>query len=191
MGSYSGQPDVNAALAGAFFQRDALCVAAQGFKVETFPRVMASAASVMVGGTVYVTGVGLLRGEIVSNITILLTSPTASGMTLSKVGLLDLAGNRLALSADQGTAWQTASLKTCAMIAPYTVPVSGMYYVAVVAAASVTLPSIGRSAITAAAEGMPGFSFPHASMLSQTDIPSAVTLQVASGVQLAMWAGVS
>jgi hypothetical protein len=184
--------------AAADFARLNPSLTAQGLIAETFPRSMNTAATaLMIGGTVYLTAIPLFAGNVVTKI-ILGISNAGVAMTLSKVGLYDKAGARLAVSADQGASWETALRKEISLSAPYTVTVSDAFYVALVAAGG-TLPRIlgGAAVSTAAALDLIGGSIggtgvrPYAVMTGQTDLPATVTLAAPSAAPFAFWIGVN
>lgn len=126
----------------------------------------------MTGGSVYYTAIGLAEGDVVTNI-IVPVSTQGSGVTLSKAGLYDSALTLLASSADQGTAWQSTGKKVCALASPYTVTSTGLYYLAVIATASTTLPTLIRGTNNATGNAVigsgpkPAFDEP-----SQSDLPA-------------------
>jgi hypothetical protein len=100
-------------------------------------------------GTIYFMAVGLVAGDVVSNITVYVsTGGTATSTSL--VGLYSKAGVRLAQSADQASAWNTIGKYTVAMTAPFTVTVSDGYFVAILAKTGTTMPTMFRGSPGAA-----------------------------------------
>lgn len=162
---------------------------AQGVLAETAPAVTQGA---IVDGTIYFMGLQLYAGTQVSRISIGI-STAGTGTSLSKVGLYDSAGNRLALSADQGAAWDSAGLKNIAMTSPYAVPTSGWYYVAFIAKTATTMPtpvvSIATSSVVLGAIGPynGGTTLRWGVMTGQTDLPSSATI-VAGAAPKVIWA---
>jgi hypothetical protein len=175
------------------FDRYNVSLQAQAIIYETFPRSAFGNNAAMVSGTIYYFGIPLLAGDMVTNITIAV-SVAGTVMTLSKVGLYDSAGNRLALSADQGTNWQSSSQKTIAMITPFVVITSGLYYVAAIAIGT-TQPGLVRGSAGSAATG--GWISPIGAgqllagiQVAQTDLVNPGTI-TASVLSFNYWAAIS
>lgn len=157
--------------------RQSIVVRAEGGGVATVPRQHTFAQTIMVGGTVYYVGVGLLAGDVITGISLSLTNAGVA-MTLSKAGIYSPSGSRVALSADQGTAWESAGMKTAPLTASYTVPSNGHYYLAIVGAGG-TLPTVTRSSAQSAASGFStaiGTGIrPYAAEAGQADLPTTAT----------------
>lgn len=104
---------------------------AQGFKAETFPYMMCAGSQGTTDTAAYYTAIVLYAGTTVTNLSVHVTAATTATVG-SKVGLYTItpAITRVAVSADLGTAWETLGFKTHAMITPYVVPVTGVYYCA-------------------------------------------------------------
>lgn len=171
------------------FSRSSLVTSANGYFAETIDRKVISGAAAAVDGTVYLTAVGLQAGEVVSAIAANIGT-AGSGLTLSKLGLYDKSGNRLATSADQGSAWTAVGLAEAAMIVPYTAPTTDVYYGAFIAKAS-GLPTV-VSLAGASQSFTRASSFPLcAIMTAQTDLPSVVTFTINPATVLAkiLWMG--
>lgn len=170
--------------------RDQLALTAQGLITETWPRAaVASAATIMVDGRAYFIAVGLRAGDVVSNLAIAIHVAGAT-MTLSKVGLYSKAGTRLAVSADQGTAWQSAGMKNVALASPYTVTADDGYFVAVIGKGT-TLPRLasGNTNVNQAAAVGSGM-LSSGNLDAQTDLPASATIS-GSADAVAYWVGVS
>lgn len=167
---------------------------AQGLIAQTYDRSGgAPSLALLVDGTAYFTAIPLFSGSTVTNISVPV-SVAAVGMTLSKVGLYDSAGNRLAVSADQGAAWESTGMKTIAVVTPYAVPTSGLYYAALVAKATVTLPTVLRSSsgIGTLVTGMTAIGagkLPVGTLTAQTDL--AATAAITLGSPSSLWIGIS
>lgn len=165
---------------------------AQGILAETAPPTTQAA---IIDGTIYFMGVQLHAGQVVSRISIGI-STAGNGTSLSKVGLYDASGNRLARSADQASAWDTAGLKNIDMITPYTIPTSGWYYVAFVAKTATTMPtpvvSIATSSVVLGAIGPfnGGSTLKWGVQTGQTDLPATATI-VAGAAPKVLWAVVT
>lgn len=164
-------------------------VAGEGLIAEAFDRALAPAGVIMIGGTVYLERVHLHAGDVVTNLHVAVTAAGVA-VSLSKVGLYSKAGARLALSADLGVAWQSTGLKTHPLIAAYKVDASDDYYVAAVAAAGTTLPTLlaGSAAPLAGAAVGAGLR-PFAAMTGQADLPATATF--AGAAPISYWMGLS
>jgi hypothetical protein len=171
-------------------QRADIQAVSDGLIAQTFARSAMTGGTILVGGTAYFSSMPLAAGDVVSSIVICVTTAGVA-MTLSKVGLYDTAGNRLAVSADQGTAWETSGYKAAAMTTPYTVPTTGVYYTAVIAAGG-TNAIVGRTAmVIPAVSGMalsPGAVL-FGSETGQTDLDPTATI-TASSTSFYHWMGV-
>ncbi len=166
---------------------------AQGLITETFPRQTGVANTASTTGTIYGAGVYLFAGEVVTNLSIIITT-AANTSTFAKVCLYDTAGNRLAISADQGLGWDTGGLKTVALTAPYLVPVTGWYYAAYLSVATTGPSTCGSNGTAAALLAMcvpvgAGF-IPWFTVAAQTDLVNPVTI-AAGAAPTPKWIGLS
>ena len=137
-------------------------VGPNGTLAETIPRqfVTSTSGGTMTSGTVYLCGINLPSGTLVSNIT--LCSVGAAGTpTHYQFGLYSgsqSAPSLLASSADQTTtAWGANTVKSLAMTAPYRITTPGVYYVAfvMVATTASTLAGMGPKTNAALAATAP------------------------------------
>lgn len=168
--------------------REDLMASGQGLIAQNYDRQAAGNTSIMIGGTIYFGLLPLFKDEVVTNVHI---SVTANGVTstLAKCGLYDKAGNRLAISADQGTAWDTAGIKTVPMSTPYTILADDVYFAAVIAQAA-TLPTLARNANNGNIPGTIGSGArPFGTQAGQTDLINPATIGAASSI--GYWFGVS
>lgn len=145
----------------------------QAIKGEAYPRTTGSAGTQLTGGTIYLVAVGLKKGDVVTNV---LCKTTAGGTTttLSKVGLYDKNGNRLAISADRGSDWDFVGAFTNPLTGAYTVTSTDLYYLAVVTNATSTCSMWGTTTtdLQAFSGGVRTFA---TGGTGQTDLPSTVT----------------
>ncbi|MFD8771460.1 glycosyl hydrolase family 28-related protein [Streptomyces sp. NPDC059916] len=98
------------------------------------PAVISGAAASVSAGAVYLQKVRIAnRATIVTNVVAYVSN---AGVTLTAAqnfaGIYDASGARLAVTADQASAWTTTGTKTMALTAPVTLAV-GTYYVALLA----------------------------------------------------------
>lgn len=157
-------------------------LAGLGIIAETFPQVVIAGSTIMIDGTVYWMAIPLQAGQVVTGAVIAISTGGA-GVSLSKLGLYDSAINRLALTADQGAAWNSSGLKQAAFTAPYTVPVTGIYYFAMVAKTATTMPTPWRGVASGTgAAGLTGKPAPYGTQQTQTDLPNPGTLGATSAI---------
>lgn len=133
--------------------RDRILRNALGFTHETYDFGTQTNATTLVAGNAYFIGIGLLAGDVISNV-YLIVNTAAAALTYSRIGIYDKTGALLAISADQGASWQTTGFKTVP-IGPLTIPATDIYYIGIFTAGT-TLPLITRGIVTSAA--IPQFS---------------------------------
>lgn len=112
-------------------------------------------------------------GEVVTNLTFKSGATAANGPTAWWFALYNPSGTLLAQTADQtSTAWAANTVKTLALSSPQVATTAGVYYAAVMMAASTAVPSlIGRTVgIAGAAASILG-----SKVLSQTSGSSLTT----------------
>jgi len=115
-----------------------------GSWAETLPRELCPEANVapLVSGSLYLTGIYLVAGSVVNSISFLSSTTAAGTPTNQFFALYSRSGALLAQSANDTTnAWAANTIKTLNMTAPYTVPVSGWYFVAIMITAQ-TMPTL-------------------------------------------------
>lgn len=149
---------------------EALGVIAETFPVGSYVSTATTNSGFVFGGAVY-----LFAGETITGAIIVITTG-GSGMTLSKVGLLDSSFARVAISADQGAAWETPDKYSIAFTASYPVTADGVYYPVMIQTASSTQATTIRGSANANASKRIGsnawLSFQQS---GQSDIPATVT----------------
>jgi hypothetical protein len=159
--------------------RETIVRQARGVIAEPYPLNAASSATVLVDGTVYFGLQGLKKGDVVLSMSVVVTAAGAA-LTLSKLGLYSVAGALLASTAELGTYWQTAGMRTSNLTAPF-IPSSDMAVYGAVVCKGSTLPTMMRlnatnQASTPIASGLPRV---HGSQAGQTDLPSSATIGAA------------
>lgn len=169
------------ALSSATIANDRLQAAltARAILTESFPAQGRTVNTALTDGTIYFMLVGLIAGDTAAKATVVF-SLGGTVMTLSKVGLYDKTGTRLAISADQGAAWQAAGAYTISFTASYSVPTTDGYYVAVIAKGT-TVPTATGGAPSgdigaAIGAGKPAYGF----QTAQTDLIANATITGAS-----------
>lgn len=145
-----------------------------GTIAETIPRELCPETNSTVGpsGQLYMMAIQLRAGDLVSTIDLWSATTAANTPTNYNVGLYDVNRNLLAQGTNKTTeAWAANSLKSFAMVTPYRVPVTGLYYIGfyMVATAVVTLK--GGAARTGA---QLSFAAPVISGLSSTGLTTAL-----------------
>lgn len=116
-----------------------------GLIAWNYDPVLYQAGTLLTNGTIYLARVKVRYATTITN---LIVGVTAAAVTpvggQSFLGLYDSAGNRVAQTADAGTALTTTGLVSVALTAPYAAA-AGDYWVAVVANAA-TAPTLARVA---------------------------------------------
>ncbi|MFD8072147.1 glycosyl hydrolase family 28-related protein [Streptomyces sp. NPDC059718] len=128
-------------------------------KYETFSRLQASTAVTLVSGQLFLSGILLPKGQVVSNLSYLSDTTAAVSPTHWWFALLDSSLNLLAVTANQTTtAWAASTLKTLpvATIASgaassFTTTYTGLHYIGVMVAASTVPTLVGGISIRNAA----------------------------------------
>jgi hypothetical protein len=139
-GSYWRRQVVKSAAASSNFHLPAMKDPLQptGCVGATVPRWAVTATMTLISGTLYLFGIDLAAGTVVTSLT-LLSSTAATAPTNQWFGLFDAAYKSLAFTNDDGaTAWAANAHKTLNLTAPVTVPTDGLYYVGVMVAAGGT-----------------------------------------------------
>jgi hypothetical protein len=172
-----------------YLNRAQILTNAQGLIAEPFGRAAAASQTIMTNQQQEFTLVGLREGDVVSNISVVMTV-NGSSVTLMKMGLYDTSGVKLAGSADVSASAGAGASKiiTGAMTTPYTVPADGGYYASVLAVASVTLPTLLRGSVSVVSVQLGSFPRPNAFMGSQADLAATATYAQGS---VPFWYGIS
>lgn len=174
------------AVSVALSARQEMLTRAQGLIAETVNRNNSFTTAVLISGSVYYVSVPLLAGDVVTNL-ITMVGTAGVGVTVSKMGLYNAStGARLAVSADQATAWESTGIKTVPMVTPYVVPANGVYYAAIIAVAG-TVPGFPRLLTTTGTTpatfigAINGGIQPMAIQTGQTDLPLTATFAATAG----------
>lgn len=153
------------------------------------PLVLDAATPVTATGAIHLVRMVLRGPQTISNIVM---SVGTAGTTLTAgqnfAGLYDASGNRVALTADQTTAWGTTGVKTMALTAPYAAS-AGYYYVAIVVNGT-SSPLFGAKTNLGAAVingASPANSSRFATNGTGTSLPATLTLGSNVAVDEAFW----
>lgn len=125
---------------------------ATGVFAETIPRQICTETNTVAptaSGTLFMMGIYLYAGQLVSNISI--SSATTAAGTPTNYFFALYGGDRTlkAVSANQTTtAWPANTYKTLAMTVPYRVPTSGLYYIGIMMTATTIITTKGNTAKT-------------------------------------------
>lgn len=168
---------------------ESIRLAAQGLVSQNYDRQLIDGSTILVDGTVYYMSVPLRAGMVVTDISLIVSSG-GNGTSTSKVGLYTSALAKVAASDDQGSAWDTTGFYTIALADAYTVPTSGLYYVAILAKTATTMPTMYRASAsnTFAMVALTGKAKSWGSQTGQTDLPTTATIGSAG---IAYWVGLS
>ncbi|MEV5607022.1 hypothetical protein [Streptomyces sp. NPDC052225] len=169
----------------------------QGLLAWTFDPCNTIDVSVLAPGTVYMAALRVRERTTLSNIHLYL-STAGAGLTAGQcfAGIYNTAGTRIAVTADQATAWASSGAKTMALTAPVEV-YPGTYYVAVVCNGTTGI-TVSRGSGNAGQVNM-GLTAANARYTSggtgwtaQTSLPASGTLanRTASSI-IAFWAALS
>ena len=115
-----------------------------GIIAETIPRELCPEVNTTMGatGALNMMAIYLVVGQLVSNIALCSATTAVVTPTGYRFGLYDASRNLRATSADQTTtAWAANTYKSLAMVTPYRVPTSGLYYIGYYMTAT-TVPTI-------------------------------------------------
>lgn len=158
------------------------------------PLLIQGTASANTSGTIYLHRVYLAQGQTVTGIGY---GVQTAGATLTAgqnlVGLYNPSGNRVAVSADQSSAWTSTGYKSTNFTSTYSVTTAGYHYVAFLAVGT-TPPAFHQQAnasqIFYNANTSAG-TFNHCSGgTSQTDLPTSITLGSTISTGVNTWVAV-
>lgn len=128
------------------------CLGPTGVFAETHPRQLCPETNTVAptaSGTLFMQGIYLYAGQLVSNISISSATTAAGTPTNYFFALYDSARALKAVSANQTTtAWAANTMKTLAMTTPYRVPTSGLYYIGIMMTATTIITTKGGPART-------------------------------------------
>lgn len=201
IGSLAWGASVNAAFTSQDSRISALesagdAPATQGLKAAPFDVALSNGSVAIASGTVHMVEV-VITEPTTLNSAVAVVFTAGSGLTSAQnfAALYNAAGTRIAVTADQTTAWGTAGVKTMAFTAPVAVA-AGRYYVALLSNGT-TPPAFLR--------GLSAGAIPQALNIgrtaadgrwttgptAQTTLPASVTMASRTLAGAALWAGVA
>lgn len=115
--------------------------------VENFPRdqITGDLVAALVTAVMTSTAVELYAGDIVNSLTFLSGATAVGTPTNEWAALYDPNGNRLAQSTTVSTAWAADTAKTFTLATPQTISSTGIYYAALMVAATTPPTLMGRT----------------------------------------------
>jgi len=171
--------------------RAALMQKAQGYFAETLPRAAAQNATVHVSGTIYGSLIGLLAGDIVTNVSCaVITLGSGYSGAGHRFALYSKTGTLLASTGDVSSTMGSTGTKTIAFTTPYTVTTDDVYYVASIAIATTPVTLTRGSGNSAATQAVTGGIATQVNQTGQTDLTNPATLAV-SGSSFNHWFALS
>jgi hypothetical protein len=125
---------------------------------ESFPRDQVSTDLVASLVTAVMTSVAfpLQQGDTVNSLSFLSGATAAGTPTHEWAALYDVNGNLLAQSTDVSTAWAADTLKTFTLATPQLIGVTGVYFAAIMVAATTVPTLMGKTTSRAAVAGALG-----------------------------------
>lgn len=159
----------------------------QGYLTWTYPSVFAGLNSaITTAGTLYLVGL-VLNPVAVTGFQVIVATP-GSGLTHALYGLYDAAGVRVATSAENTTAHQSAAVVQTNLTAPYTPPARALYRVGFFFTGT-TPPSLARASSGLGSNANVGTAYLHATANTGiTALPS--THGAMTALNNAYWIGV-
>jgi hypothetical protein len=163
----------------------------------TFDNVSDSGSSTITTGTPFMSKVWVREPATLSTLYI---SITTSGVSLTAgqnfAGVYNAAGTRLAVTADQTTAWGTTTgLQTMALTVPVAVT-PGAYYITLLANGT-TSPNLARGAVAGSGASTVNFGLTAATArystgpAAQTSLPASITMASRTLSAISMWSAVA
>lgn len=168
---------------------DGITLAAQGLIAQTFDRQLATLQTIMVSQNVYYMLIPLRQGQVITSLSIAVNTVSASS-TLFRMGLYNSAGALVASTVNAPTLTETSGIRTANLSAPYTVPASGGYYVALLSDGG-TPPVVFRASLSVIAQAVGSGLRPFAHQTAQANLPATATFAAAAGATFAYWVGAS
>lgn len=148
-----------------------------GYLAQTFPRNNANAtALVLTTQRVQAGSIGLKAGMVLTGAVICVTGAAAAGATYSAIGLYNSSDALVAVTANTAEHFASAGSIKLAFTATYTVPTTGIYYIAALTVNAGTNPSVLRgSGLAGTDTATSGAEVSHWQQATQSTLPSTAT----------------
>lgn len=169
----------------------------QGVIAWSYDPAIQDSSGALANGVLGLTRISITEtGRTLNNI---IGEVSAAGVDLvvgqNFAGLYNSAGQRLAITADQTTNWQSTGLKVMPVVAPVVLP-PGLYWVAVISNTATTIPSFRRSSASAVAAainiGQTGGNTRFGSWgVGQTTLPGTINTAIINQSGSARWVAIS
>lgn len=171
-------------------------VEAMGFLAIPYDPALATLATVIAPGTLYMIRLDIPTSATISSSTLCVVN---SGVTLTAgqnlIGLYDASGTLLAQSADQSTAWASVGEKNANFTSPASVS-AGTYYLAILSVGG-TPPGFLRTVSSVSVINVINHNLTASTArwttgpTSLTALPASVTMASRSLLSTALWCGIS
>ena len=172
--------------------RKMACMRGMGYWAETCDRQTAVSSAALTSQLVTFSAVGLLAGDVVTNLTVGVGVAGVS-VTMAKIAIYSKTGTLLASTANLTTTFESTGVKTAAVTTPYTVLTDDLYYAAVLAVTASTIPNL-RSGHTATSTGtmaaVGSGVMMCGAMAAQSDMPASATIATNNSATF-VWVAVS
>jgi len=119
---------------------------------------------------------------------------STAGVTLANsfAGIYDDQGNRVGVSADQSSSWQSTGAKEISLVTPVDLQGGRRYYIALLVGSAVTMPTFARGGNVATTNAGTVAPFRDSTIGSGlTALPLSLALGTAAASLPALWAGLS
>lgn len=163
-------------------------LAARGLLAETASPSANIGGIAVTDGVVHFVGVALFTGMRITGACIFINAAGVA-LTLSKVGLYDSFGNRLGISADQGTAWQSTGSQTIPFTSAVTISTNGLYYGAFISKGGTPAGPFRTGQSMVAFGAVNSGLLPFGIQTGQTDLPATATISAGTGAPPVPWIG--
>ena len=173
--------------------REDLLNSGQGIIAETFPTELATSSQALTTSCIYFQSISLRAGETITNI--ISVVGTAGTATLAVYqGIYTSAAALAASTTNQVNSLSSTGQKTTPLAATYTVPTSGLYYIATLSSATTTNPAFVKGpSLFVASAGAIGSGVKRAGIQTgQATLPGTATIAApAATTDWPFWFGVS
>jgi hypothetical protein len=163
-----------------------------GLRAATFDPRLPINATAPTAGVITLFEIFVPEGFVCSKLHVAIVSTAGVTLANSFAGLYDDQGNRVAVSADQSSAWQSVGAKEITWVTPAELQGGRRYYVALLIGSAATFPTFARAGNVATTNAGVGAPFRSATTGSGlTALPASISLAGVSAALPALWAGLS